>query len=236
MKVGRNERCPCGSGKKYKHCCIDSTVDVQTPWGLGIQTTCNEKGIDARIGKVFYALLVFLCQAKWTGACHGSSAILYVIYRELGFEPRLCTGMICRDILIAGHSWIELEGEIFDAACYFPAENCPKMAPVFNGIDLGTMKTPYTSYGIATNGFLSDDVQLMLDVGTTVSSVLNGECEHIDGVSLWSVLEYICLHAGFDNILKSSGDFIDATSLMEKYKDIRWTLCDQIPVPANRQL
>ena len=20
-KVGRNERCPCGSGKKYKHCC-----------------------------------------------------------------------------------------------------------------------------------------------------------------------------------------------------------------------
>jgi uncharacterized protein YecA (UPF0149 family) len=21
-KVGRNERCPCGSGKKYKKCCI----------------------------------------------------------------------------------------------------------------------------------------------------------------------------------------------------------------------
>ncbi len=23
MKVGRNDPCPCGSGKKYKHCCID---------------------------------------------------------------------------------------------------------------------------------------------------------------------------------------------------------------------
>ena len=22
-RVGRNARCPCGSGKKYKHCCID---------------------------------------------------------------------------------------------------------------------------------------------------------------------------------------------------------------------
>ena len=22
-KIGRNHRCPCGSGKKYKHCCID---------------------------------------------------------------------------------------------------------------------------------------------------------------------------------------------------------------------
>lgn len=22
VKVGRNEKCPCGSGKKYKKCCI----------------------------------------------------------------------------------------------------------------------------------------------------------------------------------------------------------------------
>ena len=21
-KIGRNHRCPCGSGKKYKHCCL----------------------------------------------------------------------------------------------------------------------------------------------------------------------------------------------------------------------
>jgi preprotein translocase subunit SecA len=24
-KVGRNDPCPCGSGKKYKKCCIDQT-------------------------------------------------------------------------------------------------------------------------------------------------------------------------------------------------------------------
>jgi preprotein translocase subunit SecA len=23
-KIGRNEPCPCGSGKKYKHCCLSS--------------------------------------------------------------------------------------------------------------------------------------------------------------------------------------------------------------------
>lgn len=27
-KVGRNDQCPCGSGKKYKRCCIDA---VQEP-------------------------------------------------------------------------------------------------------------------------------------------------------------------------------------------------------------
>ena len=23
MKIGRNEPCPCGSGRKYKRCCLD---------------------------------------------------------------------------------------------------------------------------------------------------------------------------------------------------------------------
>lgn len=23
-KIGRNQRCPCGSGRKYKHCCLDN--------------------------------------------------------------------------------------------------------------------------------------------------------------------------------------------------------------------
>nr|WP_226382956.1 SEC-C metal-binding domain-containing protein [Burkholderia mayonis] len=24
-KIGRNEPCPCGSGRKYKHCCLISS-------------------------------------------------------------------------------------------------------------------------------------------------------------------------------------------------------------------
>ena len=25
MKMGRNDPCPCGSGKKYKRCCLNTT-------------------------------------------------------------------------------------------------------------------------------------------------------------------------------------------------------------------
>lgn len=25
-KIGRNEKCPCGSGKKYKKCCLDKDM------------------------------------------------------------------------------------------------------------------------------------------------------------------------------------------------------------------
>ncbi|MDY0130910.1 MAG: SEC-C metal-binding domain-containing protein, partial [Methanosarcina vacuolata] len=33
-KIGRNDPCPCGSGKKYKHCCLGRSKVVtgnQTP-------------------------------------------------------------------------------------------------------------------------------------------------------------------------------------------------------------
>ncbi|QQK76479.1 SEC-C domain-containing protein [Salicibibacter cibarius] len=33
-KIGRNEPCPCGSGKKYKHCCLaNKVVDIRTKMG-----------------------------------------------------------------------------------------------------------------------------------------------------------------------------------------------------------
>ncbi len=30
-KIGRNERCPCGSGKKYKHCCANNPQVQKRP-------------------------------------------------------------------------------------------------------------------------------------------------------------------------------------------------------------
>lgn len=34
LKTGRNDTCPCGSGKKYKHCCLDKKKDVDKPFIL----------------------------------------------------------------------------------------------------------------------------------------------------------------------------------------------------------
>lgn len=55
-KIGRNDPCPCGSGKKYKHCCYDKEVHSSIPdawsqdpaWG-NIRLT-EGKLIDAIIG------------------------------------------------------------------------------------------------------------------------------------------------------------------------------------------
>ncbi|MCA9673166.1 MAG: SEC-C domain-containing protein [Myxococcales bacterium] len=37
--LGRNDRCPCGSGKKYKQCCMGKTLtrsNLALPIGLGL--------------------------------------------------------------------------------------------------------------------------------------------------------------------------------------------------------
>jgi hypothetical protein len=58
MDVGRNERCPCGSGKKYKHCCIDKNRSERAAPGVaaGVQGnvppgTCDGRGPTGRCGK-----------------------------------------------------------------------------------------------------------------------------------------------------------------------------------------
>lgn len=30
-RIGRNEKCPCGSGKKFKQCCKDDYVNIELP-------------------------------------------------------------------------------------------------------------------------------------------------------------------------------------------------------------
>lgn len=32
QKIGRNDPCPCGSGKKYKACCIDKPIKKPLPF------------------------------------------------------------------------------------------------------------------------------------------------------------------------------------------------------------
>lgn len=41
MKIGRNETCPCGSGKKYKKCCMEKDIAEQKLYKF----KCNFCGI-----------------------------------------------------------------------------------------------------------------------------------------------------------------------------------------------
>lgn len=57
-RVGRNDPCPCGSGKKFKHCCIDKFRNLKP-----LQSNVNpEKKVDEKLvlGSGHYATLDYL--------------------------------------------------------------------------------------------------------------------------------------------------------------------------------
>jgi hypothetical protein len=46
MKIGRNKFCPCGSGKKYKKCCLNKSVTgPETPNRLTAEEICSRFGV-----------------------------------------------------------------------------------------------------------------------------------------------------------------------------------------------
>ena len=53
MKTGRNDPCPCGSGKKYKHCCLGQRDELTQP---GSAQAIADEIAEAAAGQAFSSL------------------------------------------------------------------------------------------------------------------------------------------------------------------------------------
>lgn len=47
-KISRNDPCPCGSGKKYKQCCIDKPIHKPLPFKATLLSKPKEIDLMAR--------------------------------------------------------------------------------------------------------------------------------------------------------------------------------------------
>jgi hypothetical protein len=54
MKIGRNSLCPCGSGKKYKKCCLGKARAASIPVGALQQFTEMQRREAERVAKFGY--------------------------------------------------------------------------------------------------------------------------------------------------------------------------------------
>lgn len=71
MKIGRNELCPCGSGKKFKHCCLNSNTNINFS---------NEKNIPSPYGNDFIvcdtkSLIIIFEEYEYLDLCRAVFAI-----------------------------------------------------------------------------------------------------------------------------------------------------------------
>ena len=140
MKIGRNDPCPCGSGKKYKHCCLNKRgiyikdgADEKT----AIRNIVKAKGYDENIADVLCNLMQYMKEQQWIGACHATTAVMFVALSEMGFSPKACVGEVKDDVVgFFDHSWIELDDKIIDLACSMTLlGGQPVNAPVIFNVD-----------------------------------------------------------------------------------------------------
>ena len=113
MKIGRKDLCPCGSGKKYKNCCLrKETMSIPDR----IKQAVKESGYNEDIGNVLANMYRYMERKQWWGACHASCAALYVCLSELGYKPKLCIGEVLGQGLYFDHSWVSLDDKMIDLA------------------------------------------------------------------------------------------------------------------------
>lgn len=60
MQIGRNQPCPCGSGKKYKHCCGVAPVSQPTQVSFGHKSLLERAGQSLQSGQIAHAEALLL--------------------------------------------------------------------------------------------------------------------------------------------------------------------------------
>lgn len=152
MSIGRNDPCPCGSGKKYKKCCLDG----ETIWRQGIENSDIEQAVKTTLLGAFD----FIVENHFQGGCHSISAILFILLSEQGYEPIVKTGEVGIADYVFDHSWIELDDKIIDLTIMNTLDDNKKLPPVVMSKSVSSGLEANFKYGVSPN--LDFEAQLVL--------------------------------------------------------------------------
>lgn len=139
-----------------------------------------------KISKTFFAISDYLKKYPNPGACHLISSVMYVLLNEQGIESDLCIGEVKEENYFFDHSWIEIDGEIFDIAIQFTL-NGDKNPPIFAGYSLQTAERTSRIYGLASLSGL--DMQAKDVLKTPFTKYMDGFPIHKEGA--WAIIKKI---------------------------------------------
>lgn len=212
MKIGRNDPCICGSGKKYKKCCIIYKDNPIKLWEMNFDKIASEIEQNENVKTIFFSILEIIQNEKWEGACHATAAIMYVLFNELRMESQLCIGEVQYGDYIFDHSWIEINGRVYDAAVYMGLRGLLMSEPIIAGYNIDTLKKTEGKYAVSSvGGGLDFPAKVIKD--KSISEYVDDFPFHEDG--LWGMVSNIGVKVGID---------IDVIELRKKYLSEGWKL------------
>lgn len=185
MKIGRNDLCPCGSGKKCKFCCLKN--DSMSEYDL-IRNVVKQEGYDGLVSNFICNLYRYMRENQWGGACHATCSIMYVGFCELGYDPIIYIGETAVPTRPRfDHSWITVDGKVIDLAIAMPLPgNVPVSNPIIFDINIATNQKHQIIYGVE-GGKL--DSQASFAYKTSFVNYMDMYPNDADG--LWGILKQV---------------------------------------------
>lgn len=186
MKIGRNDPCPCGSGKKYKQCCLpNDNKDIY----MLVRETVSREGYKDDVADVICNLIRYIKEKQWMGACHASSAVLYVVFSELGYDVDIFIGEVQKPgEKPFDHSWITIDGKVIDIAVIMTLMGgMPISDAIVLDKDIRTKQKYDIEYGIETGLGLGDEAKIVLNV--SFGEYMDAYPEEKGG--LWDVVDKV---------------------------------------------
>ncbi|UOQ84644.1 MULTISPECIES: lasso peptide biosynthesis protein [Bacillaceae] len=114
-----------------------------------------------KIYKTFFAVSDYYKKHPNPGACHLISSIFHILLNEQKVENDLCIGEVKTGFQYFDHSWIEIDGKVFDIAIQLTLDGT-RNAPIYAGYDLQTEVKSDRTYGsLSPTGFDRDANQVL---------------------------------------------------------------------------
>lgn len=216
MKIGRNELCPCGSGKKHKKCCMGRTSSLTeglSTWKSNALDILNGKENAEVIADTMFSMLeVINGNEKYAGFCYASVAVLTILLREQGVHAVSCMGdVVGNGIRPFNHSWVEIDNEAYDVAILRPLLEGLTFPPVIRGYDVDTKKPTGFEYGISSGQPDTDEEAKVKR--TPFKQYMDGWPVHPKG--LWGLADILGNKLGLS---------VTSDGLAKKYSDIKWVI------------
>jgi hypothetical protein len=162
-----------------------------------------------KLKKTFFCVLKYLHKHDWTGACHATSSVMYILLKEQGVDVKLYIGEVSREGIVFDHSWIEYGGQPIDAAIGNTLIQGIRFSPVFCGVELETGESTKSNYSFKSGQGLGPEMAFYSS--NTLGFYMDGFPRHPQG--LWGIAAVLA---------KELGVRFNVGKVKSKYADENW--------------
>lgn len=161
------------------------------------------------VSETYFAILDYYRKYPNPGACHLISSIFHVLLNEQNIDNELCIGEVKTGEQYFDHSWIEIDGKVFDIAIQLTLDGTIN-PPVYGSYDLGTGTQTGRVYGTQSSIGLGSMAKKVLK--TPFTNYLDGYGNFKHGA--WKIVK---------DIAKELQIKVNIDELRTKYADVTRT-------------